>query len=112
VSLRLLYLIMIWVFGWLTLLGRGQASKDAEIIVLRHEVQPNKVGRQPGRWRVGGPFQMARAHGTGIGSVGCADGRMAAFTRSGRAAPACRSGPGGMSPPRRQCAFQPLVSLW
>src|SRR5208283_1656508 len=31
-------LIMIRVFGWLVLLGRGQASKDAEIMVLRHEV--------------------------------------------------------------------------
>ncbi len=37
-SLRLLYLIMILVFGWLLLLGRSQASKNAEILVLRHEV--------------------------------------------------------------------------
>ena len=37
-ALRLLYLIMIRVFGWLLLLGRGHASKDAETMVLRHEV--------------------------------------------------------------------------
>src|ERR1700751_2188641 len=29
---------MIRVFGWLVLLGRSQASKDAEILVLRQEV--------------------------------------------------------------------------
>jgi putative transposase len=36
--LRLLYLIMMRIFGWLLLLGRGPASKDAEIMVFRHEV--------------------------------------------------------------------------
>ena len=29
---------MVRVFGWLILLGRSQASPDAEIMVLRHEV--------------------------------------------------------------------------
>ena len=35
---RLLYLGIVGVFGWLVLLGRSQASKDAEILVLRRQV--------------------------------------------------------------------------
>jgi hypothetical protein len=34
------------VFGWLVLMGRGQASKNAEIMVLCHEVRCSAV-RQP-----------------------------------------------------------------
>jgi hypothetical protein len=38
VALRLLYLILLGLLGWLTLLGRASSSKDLELLVLRHEV--------------------------------------------------------------------------
>ena len=35
---RLVYLLMVRSFSWLALLARSDSSKDAEILVLRHEV--------------------------------------------------------------------------
>jgi len=36
--IRLVYLFMVQVFGWLALLVRSDAAKDVEILVLRHEI--------------------------------------------------------------------------
>ena len=36
--MRRVYLFMVRVLGWLALLAGGDAAKDAEILVLRHEV--------------------------------------------------------------------------
>ena len=38
VSLRLAYLAVLGVFGWLALLARSDRAKDAEILILRHQV--------------------------------------------------------------------------
>ena len=36
--IRVLYLFMVRVFGWLALLAHSGTSKQVEILVLRHEV--------------------------------------------------------------------------
>jgi hypothetical protein len=37
-AVRLAFLIMIWVFGWLALLTTGDGAKTTDLLVLRHEV--------------------------------------------------------------------------
>jgi putative transposase len=63
VPFRLLYLIMVRVFGWLLplLLSRDQASKDAEIM-LRHEVTVlrRQLARPKPDWPTGPSWPLAR----------------------------------------------------
>jgi putative transposase len=38
VSIRFAYLAVLRVFGWLALLARSDRAKDAEILILRHQI--------------------------------------------------------------------------
>jgi putative transposase len=53
VSIRMLYLIFVRLAGWLALLARSSASKDAELLVLRQEEVA--VLRRQNPWRVPKP---------------------------------------------------------
>jgi hypothetical protein len=68
-------LITIRLFGWLALLGRSLASKEVEIMVVRHEVMVlrRQVARPAGLGRPGGPG------GIGPAAAGRSAGRPAGY---------------------------------
>jgi hypothetical protein len=51
-GLRLVYFAVVRVFGWIALLARSDVAKDAEILMLRHQVAvlQRQVTRTPVRW--------------------------------------------------------------
>jgi hypothetical protein len=60
---RLLYLIFVRLCGWLILLGRSSASKDAELLVVRHEALsvPDGGGRPLSPCRRSGGVKLEAA---------------------------------------------------
>jgi hypothetical protein len=93
VSLRLLYLVFLRLLNLLVLLGRSSASKDIELLVLRHEVAVLRRANPRPRldWADRAVFaalvrrlpQMLRGHRLARRARSCA-GIVAWWPRSGR----------------------------
>jgi hypothetical protein len=62
VSVRLLYLIFVRLCGWLVPLGRSPASKNAELLMLRHEVAMLRRTNPRPRLGLSRPRYLCRAY--------------------------------------------------
>ena len=89
VSLRLLYLVFIRLLSWLVLLGRSSTAKDAELLVLRHEVAVLRRTTPKPRLDLGRPC------GPRCPDPAAADGRAGASVGHPRHSGALASSPGG-----------------
>jgi putative transposase len=59
-TLRLLDLLFCQVTRWLALLARSSAAKDAELLILRHEVAVLGAPGEPAAGRLGRPSRAGR----------------------------------------------------
>jgi putative transposase len=63
-TLRFAYLAVLRVFGWLALLARSDHAKDAEILILRHQVAV--LQRQTG------PPKLSQSYRAILAALACA----------------------------------------